>query len=160
MTLAGAGANPVALNPNAEINILDDTRTWISKITGSYLFPWQVLGSLGFTSRSGDVFAPQFLFRGGAQIPSIVLNVEPVGAIALPAINQLDVRVGKDFSLGGNRKLGLRVDCFNCMNASTINAVVVRQGPTYLQSTAAASQSALTGFMLPRIFQLEAHYSF
>jgi hypothetical protein len=48
--------------------------------------------SANFQSTSGDPQARQVLVRGGQQIPTVVINAEPLGSLKLPTLNVLDVR--------------------------------------------------------------------
>jgi len=51
---AGAGTgNAVAFNPNAEINILDDTWEWLGKLSGAYIFKYDITASANYERRSG-----------------------------------------------------------------------------------------------------------
>ena len=52
--------------------------------------------------------------RGGATIPSIVLNVEPIGTRRLPNINLLTLRVEKTFRCGGRAQAGGPTQCVQC----------------------------------------------
>ena len=104
-----------------------------------------------FEHRSGNPQARTVLFRGGAQIPSITVPVEPIGSIRLPNLDLLDLRVEKRFRLTKGQSLAVRVNVFNAMNINTVTTRVVRSGATYLFPTA---------IVLPRIFDFSASYSF
>jgi hypothetical protein len=99
------------------------------------------------------------LFTGGVTIPSIVLNVEPIGSIRTPNVNMLDLRVDKRFSLGGSKSVGLRLDVFNAMNVDTLRTWVVRSGPTYLQPVSQGNNNA-TAIIPPRLIMLGFSYNF
>jgi hypothetical protein len=147
----GDGAtSAVALNPNAEINVANNAPSWIGKVSGSYLFPKGILGSFNFDARSGDALARQVQFRGGSSIPNIVVNVEPIGSIRLPAIKLLDLRAAKRFQLPGSQ-LEVSLDLYNTLNVNTATAVTVRSGPTFMVPTA---------IILPRILQIGAKFTF
>ena len=66
-------------NPNADFNQSDETLEWISKISGSYRFAYGIMASALFESRSGEPWARTVLFSGGTTIPTLVVNVEPIG---------------------------------------------------------------------------------
>ncbi len=146
-------------NPN--VGIFGADRTWerTGKLSGAYIFPREVLVSANFEHRSGDPFARQVLFTGGRTIPSIVLNVEPIGARTLPSINLLDARVQKTIGLPRGQKLVGRVNVYNVMNASTLAStgtaaafpVNVRSGSTFLRPLA---------ILPPRIVEFGVTYSF
>jgi hypothetical protein len=146
-----ASANALALNPNAEIYVADNTWEWIGKISGSYVFPKGILGSVNYDVRSGQALARQVLFRGGTSIPSIALNVEPIGSIMLPAPKLLDLRGSKQFRLGNGRLLELYVDCFNVLNFNGATGVTVRAGPSFMVPTTIVD---------PRIMQIGGQFTF
>ena len=104
-----------------------------------------------FDSRSGTKQARQVLFRGGRQIPTIVLNVAPIGTLNLPTIHTLDLRAEKTFSILARHKLTARVNLYNSLNADTITTWTVRSGASYLKPTA---------ILPPRVFELSASYAF
>ena len=67
-----------------DFNTSDNNVEWISKVSGSYNFPYGVLASAIYESRSGDVWARNVLFSGGATIPTLAVNVEPIGTRQYP----------------------------------------------------------------------------
>lgn len=138
-------------NPNAEINTADQTWEWNARLSGAYRLPVDVTVSANFDHRSGTPQARQVLFRGGRQIPTIVLNVEPVGSIRLPNINITDIRAEKVIRLPANDRLMLRVTLYNALNANPVTARTVRSGPDFLRPTA---------ITLPRIVEFSGSYSF
>ena len=74
-------------NPNVDINSANHTWEWVGKVSGIYVLPAQVDVSANFNYQSGNPQARQVLFRGGQQIPTRVLNVEPLGSLRLPNTN-------------------------------------------------------------------------
>jgi len=138
-------------NPNAEINQADRTWDWDGKVTGAYLFPADVSVSANFEHQSGDPFARQVLFRGGRTIPSIVLNVEPIGSRRLPNINLLTLRVEKALRVLSTHKLAIQFNVYNALNASTATSLQPRAGAQFLRPRA---------ILPPRIAELSASYTF
>ena len=124
-----------SLDPNSEINAADLTWEWSGKASASYGLPFDVRVAANFEHRSGEPWARQVQFAGGQQIPTIVLRVEPIGTRRLPNTNVLDLRLEKAFALGASRKLALRLNVFNVMNASTVTGVTQRAGATFLRPT-------------------------
>lgn len=155
----GVSTPPLAYNPNADIFAADKTWEWNAKLSGAYLLPFNITGSANFEHRSGDPGARQVLFTGGVTVPSIVLNVEPIGSIRTPSVNMLDLRADKQFRLGGGRSVGLRVDVFNAMNIDTLRTWVVRSGSTYLQPVSQGNNNA-TAIVPPRLVMFGVSYSF
>jgi hypothetical protein len=154
----GTGLTPY--NPNAEIFVADDTWEWNAKASGTYSFPLDILGALNFEHRSGDPYARQVLFTApGTTIPSIVLNVEPIGSIRTPHVNMLDARVSKQFRMATGRALNVYMDVFNLTNIDTLRNWNVRAGPIFLRPTAGGSNNA-TSIVPPRLIRFGASYNF
>jgi len=130
---SGQGA---ANNPNAEINTTDDSWERNSKVSGSYEFPYAIRASVNYQNRSGIPFARQVLFSGGQTIPSIVLNVDPIGTLKRPDINLVDMRFERSFTFWNQRKLSARVNIYNLLNSGTVTNINARAGATYLRPTA------------------------
>jgi hypothetical protein len=95
--------------------------------------------------------ARQVLFRGGTTIPSITLNVDPLGTLRLPNINVIDIRADKSFVLPNRQRMTLRVNMFNALNANAVTSRTVLSGASYLRPT---------GILGPRIFEFVASYDF
>ncbi len=145
---AGQGA---ADNPNAEINTDDISWERNHKVSGSYEFPYALRLGVNYQHRSGIPFARQVLFSGGQTIPSIVLNVEPIGTQKRPDINLVDLRVERTFTFWKHKKLSTRLNIYNVMNASTVTNLNARAGTSYLRPSA----------ILPaRIMELNATFSY
>lgn len=159
------GTNPngltrgCAVNPNAEINAANDTWEWSGKISGAYTLPYGITASANYDHRSGIPQARQVLFTGGQTIRSVLINVEPIGTIRLPATNLIDIRTAKRFPLGAGRSLEVRVDVFNLLNDNTIIRRVLQSGTSYLLPFTAGS-NATTSIVLPRIVQVGTSFTF
>ena len=151
--LTGGDGNVQAadLNPNGEINTSDRTWDWTGKASGAYVFAYDILVSANFEHRSGDPFARQVQFTGGRTIPSIVVNVEPIGTRRLPNINLLSLKVEKSFRFQTSQRLAVRVDIFNALNANTATAVQFRSGATFLRPQA---------ILPPRVAEFSLSYGF
>jgi len=143
------GAN--TQDPNAEIFAADRRWEWLGRLSGSYLFPYGLQTSANFEHRSGAPWARTALFRGGLTIPSITVNVEPIGSQRLPNINLLDLRVEKRLNLPSRQQLQLQLNVFNATNINSVTAITQQSGPSYGLATA---------IVLPRIVAFSAHYIF
>lgn len=137
--------------PNASINT--STHSWdqLGKVSGLYRLRAGVSMSANWSIQSGLPQAPQALFRGGTTIPTIVLNVAPIGSIRTPALQATDLRLDKAFSIGNGQRVALRLNLYNVLNANTVTARNLREGSTYLQPTA---------ILPPRIAEIGMTYSF
>jgi hypothetical protein len=122
-------------NPNVDINSGNHTWEHLAKLSGNITLPYAVSMSANYLYQSGQPMARQVLFGGGKQIPTIVLNAEPVGSIHLPDTTVLDVRFQKTFTTHGVR-VTPRVNAYNLLNSNSITAWNVRSGGTYLLPTA------------------------
>jgi hypothetical protein len=138
-------------NPNVEINTGDHTREWIGRASAAYMARMGLNLSANFEHRSGDPQARTVQFRGGRQIPVLVVNVEPLGSLRLPNMNVLDLRIGKSFALAQGHQVAVRANLYNALNASTVLARSVLSGPTYMRPTRILS---------PRIVEFGMSYSF
>jgi carboxypeptidase family protein len=147
---ADSGAPPAA-NPNAFINTADRTREWVGRISGAYYFPANVVASINYQNLSGSSYARTVLFTGGVTIPSITLNVEPIGTQRNPTINLLDLRVEKRFRLPNKQQFSVRANVFNAANISTVTGVTSRSGASY---------RVPTSFINGRIMEIGANFSF
>ena len=145
------GGGIPASNPNSEINTANRTWEWLGKLSGSYVLPADVMVSANFHHRSGNPYARTVLFTGGRTIPSIVLNVEPIGTRRTPNINLLDLRIEKRFALAQGRRLAGRVNLYNTLNANTATGIQARSGPTFLRTTA---------ILPPRLLEFSASFEF
>jgi hypothetical protein len=139
-------------NPNLEINNANNTWEKLGRLSAAYIFPLAMTGSINFDHRSGVARARQVLFtRAGAQIPSIVLNVEPIGSRYDPDTNILDLRLDKRWRLGSGRSVDGQINLYNSLNVNTPTGVTYRSGPSFLLPTA---------IVLPRILEFSATFRF
>jgi hypothetical protein len=107
--------------------------------------------SANFEHRSGDPWARQVSFTGGATIPSIRLRVEPVGARRLANLNILHMRVEKSFQLVQGQRVALQANVYNVLNINKELGVTPLSGPNFLIPTAITP---------PRIAEVGITYSF
>lgn len=137
--------------PNDEINIGNFGWEWTANIAFVKQLPLGMFVAANYQGRSGEKGARQVLLTGGARVPNLVMNAEPYGSLQLPAINTIDVRIDKKFSLGGRHSLATKVTFFNILNANTTLAWNVRSGPSFKLPTS----------ILPaRFVDFSATYSF
>jgi hypothetical protein len=140
------------LNPNEEINTANRTWETLGRLSGAYQFAAGITGSFNFDHRGGLARARQVLFtQRGAQVPSIVLNVEPLGTLKDPDTNILDLRLTKTLKLGGARTVEGQLNLFNALNVNTPTDVNYRSGPAFLRPNA---------IVLPRVVEFSATYRF
>ena len=122
-----------AFNPNDEINRVDKTSDWQGKLSGAYLFPYDVTVGANFDHQSGDSFARQVLLEGGVTIPDIVVNAERIGTRRIPSLNLLTLRVEKSFRFRGAQRVAVKFDVFNALNVNTPTRLQPRSGSRFLR---------------------------
>jgi hypothetical protein len=142
------GAN---INPNTYIRATNNTWEWLFRASGAYVFPLNVMASVNFEHRSGDVQARTVSLTGGGTIPSITLRAEPIGSLRLPNQNTVDLRASKRFNLGSGRNIEVQANLFNVGNVNTVIGRSVQSGANFLRPT--AIQDA-------RIFVMNVGYTF
>jgi hypothetical protein len=138
-------------NPNAEINQSDQSWDWNSKISGVYMFPWDITASANFEHRSGTVYARQVLLEGGTTIPDIVVNAEPLGSRRLPNLNLLTVGVEKSFRVADSQSARIRFSIYNAFNSNATIELSALSGDEFLLPTA---------ILPPRIAEFTLSYVF
>jgi hypothetical protein len=138
-------------DPNAEIFAANNTWDWMTRVSGSYTFPLDVLVSVNFDNRSNTAWARVVSFTGGTQIPSISLRVEPIGSQRLPSTNLLSLRVEKSFRLSKGQKITGRMNMYNALNTNTTLTVQQLSGKTFGNSLSIAP---------PRIAEFAVAYTF
>ena len=130
-------------NPNQEHFPKDENWEWGGNLSGSYLLPGDVRIAGFVTSKSGVKGARTNIFRaadpdGGPplrQLTTVTIPLEPFGSQRAPAMINVNLRGSKDFRLGRGRTVGVDVDVFNLLNASTPSAVTWVSGPTFGYAT-------------------------
>jgi hypothetical protein len=123
-------------DPNAEIFASDDTWEWIFRAGGSYLMRYGILASANYSLESGLSWARRVEFGGGRQIPTLTVNVEPIGTRRLDSINLLDLRGEKRFDLASGHQLVARLNLYNVLNKATVLTVQQLSGPRFNTATA------------------------
>ena len=126
-------------SPNDYFFPLDETWNWAGIVTGSYRLPGAVSLSAFLQSKTGVVGQRTYTFRstdpdGGrsiAQLNNVTLRLEPYGSQKLAAINILNLRASRDFSLGHRMRLGIDADVFNVLNSNAPLSATFASGPTF-----------------------------
>jgi len=108
----------------------------LAKVSGNVTLPGDLSFSANYNYQTGAPQARQVLFGGGRQIPTIVLNVEPIGSFHLPDLNVVDIRLQKTFSGGKALRVTPRVNIYNLLNSNVITAWNVRSGTTFKKPSA------------------------
>ena len=116
------------------------------KVFGTYTLPWDVLVSANFQNLPGVETGAGYNATSAAIEPSLgrPLSAGSRATVGIPLIepltqfedrlNQLDVRIGKIFTVGGWRLRGT-FDIYNALNANTVLNANGTYGPAWLQPT-------------------------
>jgi hypothetical protein len=147
-----------AVTPNSELFGEQETWEYGAKAAGSYNAPYDILVSAAFENRSGQPWGRTVLLTGGTTIPSQVVRVEPIGAHRTPAINLTNLRLEKQFNLGGGRQARANLNFYNVFNRNTVLNVITQSGPTFQKATALTNDGAI--IMNPRTVEFTLAYRF
>ena len=121
-------------SPNALINSAGENggRRHLFKLTGSYLFPYQITfgSNVRFqsglpTNRTWGIPTCSTTVLSNCLSSGATVNVVPRGSVLLPKLFTLDLRVGKLFTMGKQR-FEADLDIYHVTNANTVYQI--RQG--------------------------------
>lgn len=157
---------------NGQVNAdgrLSNFSTWEGKVAASVDLPWGIKASAYYTYLSGEYWTPYARVSSSA-IKNNATNVNLVerGTEQLDDRHLVDVRLGKDFKLGGAFVLSVFADAFNLLNSDTVTAVDQRWGTINYNATAPEKSTwssrtaygAPTAMESPRQIRLGARFSF
>jgi outer membrane receptor protein involved in Fe transport len=138
-TTTQTGPGTFGSDPNALINAYgrfptDSTHSF--RASSTVELPWNFSFAVREVFESGRPYGRTITVRGLSQGNTTVI-AQPRGAFELPSRNDLSVRLGKDFSLGGGREVRLSMDIQNIFNSDTPLSVAVNSSQaTYGETTA------------------------
>jgi hypothetical protein len=138
-------------DPNADINAGNRNWEWLSRVSGAYTLPWEIVTSANFEHRSGTPWARTVSVTGGRQIPSALVRVEPIGTRRLPEINLLTLRGEKTFRLARGQRVAMRLNLYNALNINSTLSLTQQSGPNFLRPVT---------IVPPRIAELSVQYTF
>jgi hypothetical protein len=124
-------------DPNVVVWNSNNTNTagWTFKASGSYLFSHGLMISVFYNAMKGEpysrifVVTPQYLTLAdpGRTTPlaqgNLQIVAEKAGTYYYPAINLVNIRVQKEFTIRNTQRLQLMVNLFNFFDAQTVTAV-------------------------------------
>jgi hypothetical protein len=117
-------------NPNSYVNVdgrLKSDVEWQFKVQAVYKFPAGFLASANFTNRSGAHLVRRTrALRSITHVPeNTPILLQPRGENGrLSSLTILDMRLQKDFKLGGDAGISFFADAFNLFNSDTTEGVV------------------------------------
>lgn len=110
-------------DPNDTINAFGPTATNAEhavKLSATYVLPWGFHLGGRYSYEAGRPFGRQIIVRGlGAGQGDITILAEQRGTYKLPAVNDFQIRLDKDFRFG-TRRVRLSGDLFNIFNTDTV----------------------------------------
>ena len=144
--------------PNDLVNAYGPTATNSPnsvKLSTTYRAPLDFNLGLRYSYEQGRPYGPLFIVRGFNQGTVTILS-EPRGAFTLPATNDFQIRIDKDFRLTSAQRIRLSMDVFNVFNAAT----VLTLQNNVSQATLANPFGQTLTIVRPRTVQIAARYEF
>lgn len=147
------GLNDDFNNPNNNVfredAAIGQDSTYIGKVIGSYLLPWDIESSSNLRYFTGQPVVSLITVRGLNQGTVSVLS-EPRGETRLDNVTLWDIRFAKGFNFDGSR-LEAMVDVFNLLNDSARTVINTNVGPQFGRPIA---------ILPPRVARLGIRYTF
>lgn len=98
--------------------LLKGDRKYMFKLTGSYQFPYGIMLSANYNYLSGRPWAPTLRVVDALNQGTQTVMLAPRSDdLRTPAVNLMDIRVQKEFKLGGDFGVEFLMDVFNLLNA-------------------------------------------
>ena len=141
--------------PDFPAQFCETTNGWANqaqvKFSGAYPLPWGLQASATFINIPGIARQASFIATNAQILPSLGRNLAQCGTAAVcngtatvnliapntqrePRQSQVDVRLSKALQFGRVR-VRPRLDVYNLLNASDVQALISRYGPTWLNAT-------------------------
>lgn len=140
-------------DPNDTLNAFGPTATnseHAVKLSATYSMPWDFQLGARYSYESGRPYGRQIIVRGlGAGQGDITILAETRGTYQLPAVNDFQIRLDKDFRFG-SRRLRLSADLFNIFNTGT--TLTLRNNSSQVTATTPWQQTL--SVVRPRTVQL------
>jgi hypothetical protein len=119
-------------NINRNNNYLNLDSTYVFKVDSTYELPWKFGTSVNFQHYTGFPIQPTETFSvpdgQGVPIGETVI-LQPAGSQRLPSVNQLNLRISREFVFNERWRLMPIVDFFNVTNSQTTIAEVTQFTP-------------------------------
>ncbi len=136
--------------------VLNGDRTYIFKLQGSYQLPWDVLFSLNTQYLTGRPFAAHVHVPDLNQGPRDIFAEVRDGNRRTSNVSITDIRVEKNFALGGSFNIAVTADIFNLFNSDAFTDVATTLFSSETQNI--FGQGAV--FVPPRRLMLGAKFKF
>jgi len=128
----------------------ENYNTWTYKAMGTYYAPYGFVLSSVLRTAKGLPYGRQL--NSPAMNQGVVnVYVEPIGTFFMDSQKLLDIRAEKTFNLSDRSKLGVILDLFNTLNASTVTGVNSQTGAKFGYPTSTVE---------PRTARVSMRYTF
>jgi len=144
--------------PNQNFNGGDTSWDWDSKITGTYIMPWDVNVGATVHHTSGGQFSRLVSYDTGGVLGDIQIRASEFGAYRSPNITIVNFRVEKRFPLPRGQRVGIQFNVYNLMNADT--PVRGGQGRPTVREISGSRFLDPRDILPPRIAEIGFNYSF
>jgi outer membrane receptor protein involved in Fe transport len=145
-------------DPNDLVNAFGPTATNSThavKLSSTYRAPLDFNFGLRYSYESGRPYGRLIIARGLGQ-GNVTMLAEPRGSYALPAVNDFQVRVDKDFNITSSQRVRLSIDVFNIFNSDTV--LTLRNNSSQVTATTPWAQTL--SIVRPRTIQFGVRYQF
>jgi outer membrane receptor protein involved in Fe transport len=147
-------------DPNDTINAFGPTATnapHAVKISATYALPWELQLGGRYSYEAGRPYGRQIIVRNmGAGQGDVTILAETRGSYTLPAVNDFQVRLDKDFRFTGQQRLRFSIDFLNIFNTDTV--LTLRNNSSQVTATTPWQQTL--SVVRPRTVQLGVRYEF
>ena len=116
---------------------------------------WTSTSALRYSYESGRPYGRLIIVRGLGQ-GNVTMLAETRGSYALPAVNDFQIRIDKDFNITSGQRLRLSVDIFNIFNSDT--TLTLRNNSSQVTATTPWAQTL--SIVRPRTVQFGLRYQF
>jgi outer membrane receptor protein involved in Fe transport len=145
-------------DPNDLVNAFGPTATnstHSAKLSTTYRAPLEFNLGLRYSYESGRPYGRLIIVRSLGQ-GNVTMLAQPRDAYALPAVNDFQIRLDKDFSFTATQRLRVSLDVFNIFNTDTV--LTLRNNSSQVTATTPWAQT-LT-IVRPRTVQIGLRYQF
>jgi len=145
-------------DPNDSINAFGPTATNSThavKLSTTYRAPMDFNFGMRYSYESGRPYGRLIIVRGLGQ-GNVTMLAEERGSYALPAVNDFQIRVDKDFVVASSQRIRLSVDFFNIFNSDT--TLTLRNNSSQVTATTPWAQTL--SIVRPRTVQFGIRYQF
>ncbi len=142
--------------------LLSVDRPFTLRLQGTYRAPYDILLSFNYFHSAGAPSQHYILVQSPKYSWDFyIFYMDEPGSIRYPSIDNLDLRIGKEFKLGKG-KLGVYVDIFNALNKVQPLVEIGAMGTLYSDGTFVANPNwnYVYGVTAPRTFRLSLRYSY